>query len=357
MGCLVLGVVHPAVAQNASAHAAAVAPPAAPAAPAPLAAECVPSCRAGYFCHEGQCLSLCNPPCGAGERCSQNGECESATPPPAPTPVASVPAPPAPAVVAPQPVAAAPPWQGSIAQVNQPVARSSAAPSELLRNPGRLVFAARVGFQLAGGGHDEPSCSTTGGLSCEKLSNSDDDDKSLVMFGVDGMIHATRGLRFGLGYQLVPYSAIRYTAATKNLHLGNEHALSAIVEALWPLGPQIGLVARAQAGARMIIIGGDLAEASNSFLNGCKLENEVHCDASQGPLFGPNFGLMLGAVGGGDAIHWRTDLAFDRFSIPLPTYTDVRSKAEMGTGAPDNGKSLGGTLYGTRLWLLAGVEL
>ena len=349
MGCLVLGVVRPAVAQNASARSTAPAPAAAPAASAPIAAECVPSCRAGYFCHEGQCLSLCNPPCGAGERCSQNGECESATPPPAPAPVASVPVAPAPAVVAPQPVAAPPPWQASTAPVNAAMPLGPATPSALLRNPGRFVFAARVGFQLAGGGHSEPSCSFTGGLSCQTLVNSDDDDKSLVMFGIDAMIHATRSLRLGLGYQLVPYSAIHYASATKNLHLGNEHALNGIVEGVVPLGPQVGLVMRAQAGVRMLIIGGDLADSSNAFLSDCKQRNDFHCDVDQGPMFGGNYGAMLGVLGGVEAIHWRADLALDRFSMAMPVFQDVRSQF--------NGTSIGATLYGTRLWLLAGVEL
>ena len=39
------------------------------------AETCVPKCRSGYTCHEGQCLSKCNPPCATAERCSDAGEC------------------------------------------------------------------------------------------------------------------------------------------------------------------------------------------------------------------------------------------------------------------------------------------
>jgi hypothetical protein len=37
--------------------------------------ECVPACRDGFMCHEGRCISACNPPCGAGETCTAAGQC------------------------------------------------------------------------------------------------------------------------------------------------------------------------------------------------------------------------------------------------------------------------------------------
>ncbi|MFW6050286.1 MAG: hypothetical protein ACODAU_03885 [Myxococcota bacterium] len=48
--------------------------------------ECVPRCRSGFVCHQGQCVSACNPPCAEGERCSSDGECVPAegAPPPQP---------------------------------------------------------------------------------------------------------------------------------------------------------------------------------------------------------------------------------------------------------------------------------
>jgi hypothetical protein len=36
---------------------------------------CVPDCRSGHLCVRGQCVSKCNPLCGDGERCSDEGEC------------------------------------------------------------------------------------------------------------------------------------------------------------------------------------------------------------------------------------------------------------------------------------------
>ncbi len=49
---------------------------------------CFPECRAGYLCHEGTCISRCNPPCAVGEQCSESGLCTApppGRPPPPPT--------------------------------------------------------------------------------------------------------------------------------------------------------------------------------------------------------------------------------------------------------------------------------
>jgi hypothetical protein len=63
-------------------------------------AACFPDCRPGFICHEGQCVSACNPPCGESEMCTADALCvakPAAAPAPAPAPVASAP-PPAPNV-------------------------------------------------------------------------------------------------------------------------------------------------------------------------------------------------------------------------------------------------------------------
>lgn len=41
------------------------------------AAECMPACRSGYLCHEGACVSACNPACAEGETCTTSGECRA----------------------------------------------------------------------------------------------------------------------------------------------------------------------------------------------------------------------------------------------------------------------------------------
>lgn len=42
------------------------------------AQDCVPPCRDGYLCHEGQCIAACNPPCAEGEQCVGEGNCVAA---------------------------------------------------------------------------------------------------------------------------------------------------------------------------------------------------------------------------------------------------------------------------------------
>lgn len=39
--------------------------------------ECFPSCRSGYVCHRGECVSACNPPCPSGKTCTDAGRCVS----------------------------------------------------------------------------------------------------------------------------------------------------------------------------------------------------------------------------------------------------------------------------------------
>jgi len=41
----------------------------------PPPAACFPSCRAGYLCNQGLCVSACNPPCGPDQECGGNGRC------------------------------------------------------------------------------------------------------------------------------------------------------------------------------------------------------------------------------------------------------------------------------------------
>ena len=59
----------------------------------PVVEGCIPACRAAYMCHAGMCISKCNPPCAAGQSCTDEGECIAL---PAPAPVAGPPTPAAP---------------------------------------------------------------------------------------------------------------------------------------------------------------------------------------------------------------------------------------------------------------------
>lgn len=50
--------------------------------PSARAQQCIPDCRTGYQCMDGQCISSCNPDCPAGFECSAGRQC---------TPVATAP--------------------------------------------------------------------------------------------------------------------------------------------------------------------------------------------------------------------------------------------------------------------------
>src|SRR6185295_6131206 len=41
-------------------------------------AACFPACREGYLCKDGQCVSICNPPCPADQSCVGGRRCEPA---------------------------------------------------------------------------------------------------------------------------------------------------------------------------------------------------------------------------------------------------------------------------------------
>ncbi|MCA9613961.1 MAG: hypothetical protein R3B99_06890 [Polyangiales bacterium] len=64
--------------------------------PSVLAQACEPTCREGYACVAGACISPCNPACAAGEYCRADGQClpmsspEQATPSRARVPPARV---------------------------------------------------------------------------------------------------------------------------------------------------------------------------------------------------------------------------------------------------------------------------
>jgi hypothetical protein len=293
--------------------------------PAPPAAEaaCFPACRSGFVCHQGQCVSLCNPPCAGGERCLANGECE------------------------PSPDARESRTEHDEVEVEEDPRKSSAV-NAVLRPPGSFVFAARAGLQVVGGGHAERTCSSTGQFTCTPTSDADFDERSYVRVGVDGLFHAARGLRLGLGYDIVPYVGVQGENDEEVAHLGHEHGLGAVVEGMIAVSPRFALALRAQGGLRMLVLGGDLADSGDQFLSNCYEADAVRCEVDEGPMLGSGFGVMFGFVGG-SRVRWRVDLALDRTTMKLPT-------ASAQYTMEDSVKRTS-TLYATRSWVLGGLEL
>jgi hypothetical protein len=106
---------------------------------------CMPSCRRGYICIEGTCVSPCNPPCDAGDICTAEGEClspASVTPvvPPAASPsVAPTYATPTSFAPSPRERPPAPPWDpSSVARTRLELGFRLAAAGKLKVREGRF---------------------------------------------------------------------------------------------------------------------------------------------------------------------------------------------------------------------------
>jgi hypothetical protein len=228
-------------------------------------------------------------------------------------------------------------------------------PNPILRPAGSWVFAARAGLQVIGAGEVQEewtgrgaACSELGQTTCSSEEATDFDERSFVMLGLDGLVHVAPGLRLGVGYGLVPYSAVDAENADETVHLGHEHVAGAIVEGLLPVSPSLALALRGNLGLRMLVLGGDLAEDGEAFLDSCRDSTTLRCEADEGPLFGSSFGVMLGFVGGA-SLRWRVDLAVDYVSLKLPT-----RKVEL---SASDGFSQDTSLTATRSWVLGGFEL
>jgi hypothetical protein len=208
------------------------------------------------------------------------------------------------------------------------------------------VLALHLGLEMFGSGGREDKICNNG--NCQPGVNTDFKDKSPVVLGVDGLIHATRGLRLGLGYGLMPYSAIgaEPNKAT-TIHVGSEHALNAIIEGIAPLRPNLALALRAQGGPRLLVSGGDLADSLDSFLRACSGRPVDQCESDKGPFFGGQFGTTVGVIFG-NRVRARIDLGVERYFFG--------AGERRVTDGPLTTSSTS-QHFGTRFWALAGVEL
>jgi hypothetical protein len=208
------------------------------------------------------------------------------------------------------------------------------------------VFVAHLGVEMFGSGSREDELCDNG--NCQPAVNTDFKDKSPVVLGVDGLFHATRGLRLGLGYWLVPYSAVgaEPNKAT-TIHIGSEHALNAVIEGIAPLRPNLALALRAQGGPRILISGGDLADGLDSFLSACSRMPVDHCEADKGPFFGGQFGTTVGMIFG-NRVRARFDLGVERYFVKA-------GERKMTDGSLTLSST--STNFATRFWALAGLEL
>lgn len=114
---------------------------------------CFPACRDGHLCHQGNCISACNPPCAAGSHCTGQGICTADTAG-------------QPATVGPQPQhQASPPVPPS--EQNAPVPPDAWQPKfpepEHLHPYGTRYYTGLVGLQLSLGGTATVDTERSGG--------------------------------------------------------------------------------------------------------------------------------------------------------------------------------------------------
>jgi hypothetical protein len=211
------------------------------------------------------------------------------------------------------------------------------------------VFVAHAGFLLTGGGHIEDECSSSRNGGCNGTFSFDTRDKSPVVLGVDGLFHAAPGLRLGVGYWLLPRSALGADPNQAKTHsYGNEHSLNAVLEGVVPLRPKLALTLRAQGGLHVLTVGGDLARENDAFLASClDRPTEDHCEGMKGPFFGGQYGGTAGVLIGG-GLRARIDLGVERYAVKV---ADQRISSATATSQER------ASMYGTRFWFLTGIEL
>ena len=213
---------------------------------------------------------------------------------------------------------------------------------------GKWVAGVRLGTALLEGGNYEVACSTnTLGVCQGNSARHDLKDRAPLVVGIDGLWHATNGLRLGLSYWLIPYSGVRLDGSDDTIHLGNAHRLLGVVEGLVGLGGTSKLALRGQAGLGMLVVGGDLEDANDAFDTACRGSTTTVCNSDSGPHFGSSFGVQVGYVTG-SKLRWRTDLAVERFTQPVSA-----RRLQAGDGA----LSLKETASASRLILSVGLEL
>lgn len=213
---------------------------------------------------------------------------------------------------------------------------------------GTFVVGVRLGTSLFAGGEHEVGCSSSVSGFCGAYSNVDVSDRSPLVIGVDGLVHATAGLRLGLSYWLIPYSGVRFDDSNDDtVVLGNAHRLLGVIEGLVPIGSTSKLTLRAQAGLGILVVGGDIEEQNSNYLDACNASTLDHCHVDGSPFFGSSYGVQVGYLAT-NKLRWRTDFALERFSQKI---RGISVRDEGHTSSVDE------TSSGTRLIVSLGLEL
>jgi len=312
-------------------------------APASDPSTCQPPCRSGYLCLEGQCVTRCNPPCAADERCTDVGECvfrsaqESPVHAPAPAPAAPVPVAPPPAV---------PPATPPAAPGPQP-SQDPPTPGGFERQG--LVLAPRFGFLLTGSGEFEAEQQLCDPACVSDRAKIDYDDESILRLGVDVLYHVVPQLRLGGTLQWVPEARRQTDDETSEYTLGQELGMFAVIEGVF--GGEIAGAVRAFVGPNILFPGGDLERGMDDMEGLCFMASteDTTCKTAFGPYVGLSFGVGAGLLAQvNEVVALRLDMtaqriAFNGPEVDITTLDPLSYHFEM-------------SWSGMRYWLGAGVE-
>lgn len=292
---------------------------------APGAAECVPACRAGFVCANGQCISSCNPPCAANETCS-NGQCLVQAPAPAPAAVM-------------QPAGAT----MNLATL-APAAQTAPVEEAKIKT---FSFVPRIGIQIGGGGTFEDKCD---GSDCGNYVNTstDYDLKTAFAIGADFMFKIGDLFRIGPGLLYTHTMDEKESGASSSTELGSIVDVNFVAEVVPRVSPTVWLVPRVQFGLSMLNTSGTFKTRQDAMKTSCtSTEGETGCDSIDNPHMGYNLGLGFGVMfAAGPTVRFRVDTLYQYYSLSL------YSLGVTGLNATESGSA-----SGSRYFLLAGIEI
>lgn len=328
--------------------------PVAAASSAPAADDCFPTCRAGYVCVRGQCVSSCNPPCAANESCNTTGQCVANAPAPA---AASGTAATGPGQTQGAQPALAPPPETGEQSSPQSMVLGAPEPPPTQPSPAEIKtfsFVPRIGLQLGGSATEKATCE---GPSCNPAGSAsvDFDLKSAFAIGADFMFKVHNLIRIGPG--LLHTLASDGSAGGTTAEVGSITELNFVAEAIPRVSRIVWLVPRAQLGATMFTASGPYKNDIATWKGMCTADKSTYssqgasttCSNFDNPHLGFNLGIGFGALFAvSPSIRLRADALIEYFKVTL-------GKEEVSGGGYDFKWT--NTLASSRFLLLLGAEI
>ena len=215
----------------------------------------------------------------------------------------------------------------------------------------RFFVVPRLGVLLRGDAHFDESCTSSGDLACVPEPGASYADTSTVGLELDALYQFLGPFRFGAALGWVP--SVVYEASTSQRRFGMELTGGLILEASVPVSKRVSVIARVQGGPTLLIPGRDLDDEAASAQRDCDAVSAqgVSCRVETGPYLGMTYGLSAGAsyrlepLGG---LQFRSELAYQHYRIDT-----IHQTASTPNGHVDGDIEL----YGSRIWLVTGVEL